>query len=462
MRIDFTSHGVLTDTHLITRAGDYSLNGRTFLYASDLFTFAYFSGLKQLWILPGSKLSKNLTVKKVKVKGKYKFKYTKFQKEFIKPRGGWTADQEEIKYTLINGRGLTGARVQIIAPGIIPPANALDSITDARELFAAVSDLQHRLNVEITVPIITAKKLLYSTLKREIAPCTSDMSPFVFNNELDLMWTRELTDEEKKLNYLHVYDKTHAYLSSCGLELGQGNYEYFTGRAKLFTSPSVGIPVGLYRVSRISDCPTALAQFINTDGWFYSPMLELLRHATYVEIEEAYTWRNTARTLDAYYKILRREIKPDERGQPINAFLKAMFRQFFGWLGRLKGKDGDALYRPDWRCLIISQTKANIIRNVLSVYEATGIMPAFISVDSVGYLSDCPNYQDAIPFPFTGVNPKTGAASPYRHNFTLEAAKAIPVLTSGESMTEIYKTLRATAKEDLFNKLHTIFDVKGD
>jgi hypothetical protein len=430
------THGVLTDTHLITAAGEFPVHTHEVLYFKELFAIAQSRRISQLWILPGSKLSKKLTVKR---EGR-KYKYTKFQKEFIKPRGIWEIDQAEIKYPLFNGRGM-GTRAQIIAPGIIPPANALDVITDARELFNAVSDLQRRLNVEITVPIITAKKLLYSTLRAPLAPCTSDMSPFIFNNELDLMWQRELTDDERKLNYLHVYDKTHAYLSACNMKLGVGNYRSYLELNETEYAPWL---VGLFKVdiSGARDCFIDDAQ----DVFMYSPMLTLAQsRGARITVKDGYYWPTVKPWLEGYYKILQREIKPDERGQPVNAFLKACFRQFFGWLGRLKGKDGDELFRPDVRCLIISQTKANIVRNVLSVFDSTGIMPAFISVDSVGYLSNSPDHSDAIPFPFTGVNPKTGAASPYRHNFTLEAAKAIPVLTSGASMTEIYKTLRAEA-----------------
>lgn len=208
-----------------------------------------------------------------------------------------------------------------------------------------------------------------------------------------LDWTRPLAASEREL-YLHSFDVNGQYLAACAsLPLGVGQWQHHTHVALPKTSAEY-LP-GYYRV-RVTEkpasgpCPAISAE---TLGWVTTPTLRLLREAgATVTILESYTWFESKRYLEPWYKRLRdARLLLSEDAYALDA-VKGLYRHAVAWLGSDEwDRSADTLYRPDWAHQIRALARANVLRTVYRVGANYGCWPLAVGSDCVYYLSSSPD-----------------------------------------------------------------------
>ena len=223
-----------------------------------------------------------------------------------------------------------------------------------------------------------------------------------------LDWTRPLAASERGL-YLHSYDVNGQYLAACSsLPLGVGPWQHHS-RVALPEKPAEYLP-GYYRV-RVTEkpvsgpCPSLCAE---TLGWVTTPTLRLLREAgAQVHILECYTWFESKRYLEPWYKTLR-DARARLSGDASDPYaldaVKGLYRHAIGWFGsETWDRSEDTLYRPDWAHQVRALARANVLRTVYRVGANYGLWPLAVGSDCVYYLSSSPD-----PLAMLGVTLITG------------------------------------------------------
>ena len=124
-------------------------------------------------------------------------------------------------------------------------------------------------------------------------------------------------------------------------------------------------------------------------------------------VHEAYVWPTSHRALEPWYKRLRDArvaLKSDmytyphaEARQLAYQAIKAIYTQSIGWLSSTAwDREGDDLWRPDWRDAIIGQARANLFRNILT-FVKSGHIPWMAGADCLYFVSDDPDPLTAKP-----------------------------------------------------------------
>ena len=180
--------------------------------------------------------------------------------------------------------------------------------------------------------------------------------------ERDLMWIRPLTAEEQSAPYIVGYDVNAAYLAACSaLPLGVGAPIHGGGQIEAGFS---GKLIGYFR--------------IGVGPWITTPSMEwdIESHERQIRDVETWTWVETSRPLEPWYKVLRdaRETLMIEHAknnglnrQPvIETALACVKKMYTGFIGRLCAtswdRTGDVLFRPDWRHMIIATRRTRLQR----------------------------------------------------------------------------------------------------
>lgn len=151
--------------------------------------------------------------------------------------------------------------------------------------------------------------------------------------------------------------------------------------------------VGYYRI-RITAGPTAGLGKPDRQGclWVCHPTLDLLRDNRSWQYEIIDSWAMPAggRLLRPWAERVRDAITE----VPIEEFRRIVKQGYAQAIGLLNVPRG-AMYRPDWRHMIIDQTRASMIRRIASVRRLVGIDPVRIDVDSVWYATADPDHVGA-------------------------------------------------------------------
>lgn len=178
-------------------------------------------------------------------------------------------------------------------------------------------------------------------------------------------------------NPLHRWDMRTAYLAAAAaVELP------FRQLAHTGPHPETG-SVGYYRI-RITEGPTAGLGDPDKQGchWVGHPVLSVLQRGPWtLEIIDSWTTTDYGRILRRWAERARDVLY--DRGEPdyFRKAVKSGYAQAIGLLNVTRGY----MYRPDWRHLIIDQTRASMIRRIGQVGQLTGANPVRIDVDSVWY-----------------------------------------------------------------------------
>lgn len=362
----------------------------------------------------------------------------------------WTVRPRELTGNMLTCWSIFNRRVRIILPGATKEKDIqwpLDLITDEKLLAEVIYWLRDLLDITPTIPIHTARKLLEATARPEwLRQTNNDFQPFLVNKQADLFFVRKPTDAEKKLKWLHCYDKKRMYLSAYCTDFGVGEYTHQTGGQFRADLP------GLYRVRVRASGKSNLNIFGPTDKelWLYSPMLwamELLGYS--VEILEGLYWKEKRRVFEKFYKTIYRalvSVESDEERTAIvretaRGCLKSMYARFASWLAH-EPPAGRAnnLFRPDWRALIVAEARARIIANICKIENETGLIPVAVRADALMYLSDEPDAQKAMPAPLAG----PGAS--FKHEYTVEASQAFKLIDGRASAQALDDKLKEIAQ----------------
>jgi len=116
-------------------------------------------------------------------------------------------------------------------------------------------------------------------------------------------------------------------------------------------------------------------------------------------VKEAYTWPQSHRFLEPWYKRLRGARAalagpdPDLPTLIARSAVKDVYTVTIGWLaGSVRGWDrsNDDLFRPDWRDFVIAQARVNLQRNVLRCVSR-GFAPWLVAADCMYFATDEPD-----------------------------------------------------------------------
>src|ERR1043165_2750890 len=434
---------VLADDGLYFRGRDVQpIDTKQIQNIVDLLTLAERFNCVQVWILPGSDLFKRLARHHKKL-----FKVADAQ--------GWNYVPRELKNMVSGWRD--NSRHQILFPGTFEVADgarrllvnqwALEKITDARDLLAAIHWLIKTTGVYPSIPTRTARKIVEESIKKSrkpLKPCESDLSVFSYYKAPDIDYLRAPSADEVSRLHVHGFDKNYMFLSACPIHLGDGNFETLTGGGFDKTLPGIWkATISGGRADVLALCQLRGCEDEEEAGkfWFYTPTLALAEeYGATVEVEAAHVWRETRIVLNGFYKIVRAGVLQREtlKGpeQIAAKSLKDAYTHFIGWLARNSGESGQPFYRPDWRSLIVDTAYQREIRNIIKVADETGMMPFGIHRDCLLYLSDEPEAARAFPSPLTG----EGAI--YKHVFTASGGDLMKLLKGDVSISKVAGELK--------------------
>jgi hypothetical protein len=394
----------------------------------DLLNLAEQYGCSQVWLLPESKLYERL-----KRNNKRLFKIEDLQ--------GWDFAPKELKNMVTGWRG--NKRRQLIFSGAVDAHWPLETITEPRALLRAIAWFVEHTGVYPSIPTRTARKIVEASITKPLIKCESDLTIFADHKAPELEYLRQPQVDEAGRKYAHGFDKNYMFLSACAINLGDGDYDARAGIP--FDKHLPGIWQATIKGGRADVralCELRGIEDIEEAGrfWYYTPTLELADDCgAEIIVEAAYVWRNGRRVLEKFYKTVRAGVlmRDELRGveQIAAKSLKDVYAKFIGWLARNYGENGQAFWRPDWRSLIVDEAYQRLIRNVIKVSDATGMMPFGVHRDCLLYFSDEP---DASRFP----SPLAGAGAQYKHVFTASSDEAMKLINSEYSVSQLAGELK--------------------
>jgi hypothetical protein len=181
-----------------------------------------------------------------------------------------------------------------------------------------------------------------------------DMEPFSFYRAQDLLYG-------DKRQATVSYDKHAAYLPCLNIALGVGEPEWTRGPF------SFKLP-GLFH--------------FDDDAWLWTPQAKVSR----ARPMEAWLWYESHHVLQPVYEYLRWWYNASEPGSGARALCKQTYTILVGLLAhQLDDPGDDAIYRPDWHNLIISECRARLEAQIARIEQTEGIRPVAVKVDCLYY-----------------------------------------------------------------------------
>jgi hypothetical protein len=221
------------------------------------------------------------------------------------------------------------------------------------------------------------------------------------------MWLRPLTDAERRLGFVHLYDKNAAYLGVWeSVELGVGVAQHLDGPVDVArwvrARPSgdrLVAPPGLWRLELPADpinaaLPNPWGDGRSTTEWVTTPTLARVFEVMGLPaISEAWWWPQQSRYLrDTGYRLrdartaLLDDLSPGAR--LALAAVKDLYRRGTGRLAMGERNNPNSGWpRPDWRHAIVAQARVNLHRNCEKLTAA----PFAIHTDGLCIASDEPD-----------------------------------------------------------------------
>ena len=248
--------------------------------------------------------------------------------------------------------------------------------------------------------------------------------------EIDVHQWGRLPGPDEPGEWLHVYDRSAAYLAAAngavvGLDVEPDHVD-----APDFDPRRAGywnIRVPGWEHARL---PHPLGRPVRAGGsrWVTTPTVRLLHELDLApHIDEAYLWPRAVSTryLTQWYELLRDARAAAQQVADADPWLlaavKATYTHGVGQMGagaRKPGKGQAAdypLWRPDWRHTIIATARMTFLHHLLQIGEGTGRWPVLADIDAVGYVSADPDPVRAWPGAAAG---KELAAGPGRFHVT--------------------------------------------
>ncbi|MBA2677991.1 MAG: hypothetical protein H0U76_06305 [Ktedonobacteraceae bacterium] len=316
-------------------------------------------------------------------------------------------------------------------------------------------DLMKALNVEKR-----ASWLSPLTLDLMALPAEDGTTVPLKKSARDLTWKRALTPKEKKMKWVHKYDKNSMYLAACtGILLGEGDPDQVSGNAYDDRLP------GFWRVR--TDRAESLYDGVKLPSpvrtqWMTTPVVQCCRKLGYqIEVMEGYQWRDPGcyhRTLESWANMLwaaRRSLKASSptfnqeykhvQGRE-NAYATISAVAHVG-VGKLGDDDtSGGLFRPDIWALVVGRSFANMLYNI-ETFRRAGFTPVLVYTDALWYISDDPNPETALP----AIVDKQDKLGGYKvvYNPPLAMSKdVIDAFAKIDSPTKLVRRLNELAGED--------------
>lgn len=279
--------------------------------------------------------------------------------------------------------------------------------------------------------------------------------------ETDMVWHRPLSVQEQLSKYLHLYDGNGKYLAACtGAKLGVGIPQHFLPNPSVeeIEQHILKNQPGMWLIDMHNPPPYAFSNLQHVSGWVYTPVVsELMREGQRFTISEGYLWEEWHETLRAWAELLwkvRQDLKTNESKYPNReaAQIAAKMSKIIavhgvGWLdlsserAKPAGEHGP-MHHPDKRNTIIALVKARMMRTIAQ-FQDKGFTPAMIQVDELGYISDDPNPETAVP----GLMKRKDQLGGFKHAHTFELTPEI-VRLFGKKNVLLKRELNTIARKE--------------
>jgi hypothetical protein len=316
-------------------------------------------------------------------------------------------------------------------------------------------DLMKALNVEKRASWLSRLTVDLMTL-----PTENGVTVPLKKSARDLTWKRALTPREKKMKWVHKYDKNSMYLAACtGILLGEGDPDQVSGDAYDDRLP------GFWRVR--ADRAESLYDGVKLPSpvrteWMTTPVVICCRKLGYqVEVIEGYQWRDPGRyhrTLESWATTLwavrqrlkvssptfDQEYKHAQGRENAYATISAIAHVGVGKLGDPDTSGG--LFRPDIWALVVGRSFANMFYNI-ETFRKAGFTPALVYTDALWFISNDPNPETALP----AIVDKQDKLGGYKVVYNPPLAMSKDVIDSFakiDSPTKLVRRLNELAGED--------------
>lgn len=351
-----------------------------------------------------------------------------------------TTDEASDHWRPMRARSAPSRRLTVVLPRADLATSCWASASSPEVLLQAVTLYEETMGIRYRrSPAGSAANLLRSLHRdgkgRQLQTATLPPPALVNRTEWDTKWirpeARELLEAAGPWGWVHSYDCSAAYLAAASsLRLGVGEVRHLVQPDELrefFADicASGKVPPGYYRLTTFGHTDrNQPIPWRSEDGlpaaWLTAPIAELLtREFTGLTLWEAYVWPESARPLESWYRVCRDALRQLETlratGEPVRAEAAAIARKAVklgygpflgGWVAsRAWEREGDPLYRPDWRHHVMAQVRANqhralarleLARSWDTARQESPVLLA-VSTDCLYFLSPCSDPLQAMP-----------------------------------------------------------------
>ncbi len=256
----------------------------------------------------------------------------------------------------------------------------------------------------------------------------------------DIRWCRPLTEAERRMRFVHVFDANSAYIaaaSNCNLPCGEPEpdrsiSEPMAGgyyRARVFASPDV--------VYNGVSYPSPLYPYVvsgHQEGYWYSPQLIEARALGWnVDLLDGYYWPGMHRVLGKWGHAMWGARVLARHDRLAAAAIKAMA---VGAIGRLSNQ------LPQWRGFIMSEVYRRQV-NKNQQLAALGIQPVAHHVDAIYIVSDCADPTKVAP----KLIERSDSLGGYKHVYTV--AIDSDIISAGAAPSPQFHEVIAPARKEV-------------
>ena len=409
-----TISGILTDTDFLllsSAAGKKTLQSIPIPPLSNLsalFQQAVLAGLSAVWVMPGSRFSRDMSRSLLEeANSVWEVIVTCSQTDPSRP-----------VYAQIWRKLPSGRQGPILSFTFPEHAGWNWQLPDAASLLATLTYLEHTLGTSVSycpeqLALDLLKDLAIEAKAAWTCPPTIDLHTLptrdgqfvpIRESAQVLVWMRPLTITEWRMKYLHKYEHKELDLEACrDAELGTGNPLYSAnGRAYDGKLPGIWrvkaeIAGSIFDGKHLPACLHA--------EWMSTPEVKCCADLAYqVEVTEGYYWPEFHCALESWSMILskahQRLTMPGTPYRHTQARTNVSHTiSMISRLGIEKIIDENAptrLYRPDWWAQIIGQSRANMFAYLGNIVRR-GSMPVLIDRQALWFVSNDPNPLTAVP-----------------------------------------------------------------
>lgn len=257
--------------------------------------------------------------------------------------------------------------------------------------------------------------------------------------EDDFNWTRKPTDDETRHELVHAYDRNGSYLAGVsGTYFGLGEPTHFASGHEFVKNKQ-----GYYRVQlpqREDLDPRMPSPFghhnderLGRDAWVSAPTLEIANEIGLdLIVHEAYIWETSHRSLDSWAKYIdtaRTELDtPDVDDQAARSIIKSIYVRAIGSIGSVDYHSGRRGFAPERRHAIQARARANMIRRIVKIGNATNTWPIAVHKDTLLYTSNNSDALAAWPGTIDDLGKGLGK---YKHEGVAPMAEQLPYFHGG-------------------------------